>query len=145
MTSPPVTFQSNVSNIINYSLSVHSSHTDTTNKAKKIIIMSQRKTNNTRLKRQSVVWAVMFVTRKRQRKKAEKEKTQKKQHKANISQQRSYAAVFGRDDELGDLSSVDTENVLHLSCENVPDDDGEVHSSRHQRALVIAGGDLVRI
>lgn len=59
--------------------------------------------------------------------------------------QRSYAAVFRRDDELGDLSSVDTENVLHLSGENVPDDDGEVHSPGHQRALVVAGGDLVRI
>lgn len=40
---------------------------------------------------------------------------------------------------------MDAENVLHLSSENVPDDDGEVHSSGHKRALVIARGDLVRI
>ena len=57
----------------------------------------------------------------------------------------SYAAVFGGDDELSDLSTMDTEDVLHFSGENIPDDDREVHSSGHQRALVVAGGDLVRI
>lgn len=57
----------------------------------------------------------------------------------------AYAAVFGGDDELRDLPSVDTEDVLHLSGENVPHDDGEVHPSRHQRALVVARRDLVRV
>lgn len=41
----------------------------------------------------------------------------------------AYAAVFWWDDKLGDFSSVDAENVFHLSSENVPDDDGEVHAS----------------
>lgn len=59
--------------------------------------------------------------------------------------QRSYAAVFRWDNELRDFSSMDTENVFHLPSENVPDDDGEVHPPRHQRALVVAGGDLVWI
>ncbi|KAF3848736.1 hypothetical protein F7725_015233 [Dissostichus mawsoni] len=62
-----------------------------------------------------------------------------------ISIARSYAAVLRRDDELRDLSSVDAEDVLHLSGEDVPDDDGEVHSSGHQGALVVARGDLVRV
>lgn len=56
-----------------------------------------------------------------------------------------YAAVFRWDDELSDLPSMDTEDVLHLSSENVPDNNREVYSSRHQGALVIPGGDLVRI
>lgn len=57
----------------------------------------------------------------------------------------SYAAVFRRDNKLGDLSSMDTENVLHLSSENVPDNDGEVDASGHQRALVVARGDLIGV
>lgn len=57
----------------------------------------------------------------------------------------SYAAVFRRDDKLGDLSSVDAENVLHLAGENVPDDDGEVHASGHQGALVVARGHQVGV
>lgn len=56
---------------------------------------------------------------------------------------RSYAAVFWRNDELRDLPSVDAEDVLHLPGENVPDNDGEVHSPRHQRALVVAWRDLI--
>lgn len=38
-----------------------------------------------------------------------------------------------------------TEDVLHLPREDVPDDDGEVHPSRDEVALVVAGGDLVRV
>lgn len=40
---------------------------------------------------------------------------------------------------------MNAEDVLHLSGENVPDDDGEVHSSGHQGALVVAGRHLVRV
>lgn len=79
----------------------------------------------------------VLVIQQRKGNKSETEKTKKCQ--------RSYTAVFWRNDELGDLSSVDTEDVLHLTGENVPDDDGEVDASRHERALVVAGGDLVRI
>lgn len=71
--------------------------------------------------------------------------TIKKEKKKISICERSYTAVFRGDDELGDLSSVDAEDVLHLPGENVPDDDREVHSSGHQRALVVAGGDLVRV
>lgn len=35
--------------------------------------------------------------------------------------------------------------MLHLAGENVPDDDGEVHPSGHQGALVVAGRDLVGV
>lgn len=58
---------------------------------------------------------------------------------------RTYAAVLGGDDELRDLASVDTENVLHLAGEDVPDDDGEVHAPGHQGALVVARRDLIGV
>lgn len=57
----------------------------------------------------------------------------------------THAAVLRRDDELRDLAAVDAEDVLHLAGENVPDDDGEVHPSGHQGALVVAGRDLVGV
>lgn len=106
----PVTFWSNVSNIMHY-----------LNKATKHKLTE--KTEKKKKKESSV----LCVTTRR------------------WTKQSSYTAVFRWDDELGDLSSMDAENVLHLSSENVPDDDGEVHSSGHKRALVIARGDLVRI
>lgn len=84
--------------------------------------------------------------------------SEKKQHQAKESEQRqkvvrrknaecetAYTAVFRRNNKLCDFSSMDTENVLHLSSENVPDNDREVHASRHQRALIVAWGDLVWI
>lgn len=59
--------------------------------------------------------------------------------------QRTHTAVFWRDEQLGDLSPVDTEDVFHLPREDVPDDDREVHPSGDEVALVVAGGDLVRV
>lgn len=57
----------------------------------------------------------------------------------------THAAVFWWDQQLGDFSTVHTEDVFHLSREDIPDDDGEIHPARDQVPLVIAGGHLVRV
>lgn len=64
---------------------------------------------------------------------------------ASVADGWTHAAVLRGDQQLGDLSAVDAEDVLHLAREDVPHDDGEVHAAGHQRALVVARRHLVGV
>lgn len=51
----------------------------------------------------------------------------------------TYAAIIRRHQQLGDLSSMDTEAVQQSAAVQVPQTDCKVHASRHQMGLVVTG------